>query len=134
MKQSSPRLFWSAAAIFLTISPCAAQKFRQKNLVSDVPGLAKFTDPDLKNPWGISEGSTTPFWVSDEVTGKSTLYNSGGTKLGLVVDVVGGHPTGTFFQREQRQLPGRSLPVRNAERHDQWMAARERHHGDQARG
>ena len=32
----------------------AANNFLQTNLVSDLPGLAKITDPDLVNPWGIS--------------------------------------------------------------------------------
>jgi hypothetical protein len=32
----------------------AAPRFLQTNLVSDIPGRAKITDPDLVNPWGIS--------------------------------------------------------------------------------
>ena len=30
--------------------------YHQTNLVSDIPGLAAFTDPYLKNPWGLSRG------------------------------------------------------------------------------
>ena len=52
--------------------------YRQTNLVSDIPGLAAFTDPHLVNPWGISMSSTSPFWVSDNGTGFSTLYNGQG--------------------------------------------------------
>ena len=30
--------------------------FRQVNLVSDIPGMAMLTDPEVKNPWGIAFG------------------------------------------------------------------------------
>jgi uncharacterized protein (TIGR03118 family) len=46
----------------------------QTNLVSDVSGLATITDPELKNPWGVSESATSPFWVSNQGTNTSTLY------------------------------------------------------------
>ncbi len=29
--------------------------YRQTNLVSDIPGLARFTDSNLVNPWGLSQ-------------------------------------------------------------------------------
>src|SRR5262249_6505346 len=45
------------------------------NLVSDIPGLAVITDPALRNPWGISRSATSPFWISDQGTNLSTLYN-----------------------------------------------------------
>jgi uncharacterized protein (TIGR03118 family) len=50
----------------------------------------------LKNAWGLTSGPTTPWWVSDNGTNKSTLYNAAGVKQGLVVSVPGG-PTGTVF-------------------------------------
>ena len=28
--------------------------YAQTNLVSDLPGLAEFTDPNLVNPWGMA--------------------------------------------------------------------------------
>ena len=46
----------------------------QTNLVSDLPGVAQFTDPNLVNPWGISESAGSPFWISDNNAGVSTLY------------------------------------------------------------
>ena len=57
------------------------------------------TDPDLINPWGISESASSPFWVSDNGTGKSTLYNSAGVKQGLVVSMPAGSEnlTGQVF-------------------------------------
>jgi uncharacterized protein (TIGR03118 family) len=54
------------------------------------------TDPDLQNAWGLTSSATSPWWVSDNGTDKSTLYNGSGTKQGLVVSVPGG-PTGTVF-------------------------------------
>src|SRR5271166_2121768 len=62
----------------------------QKNLVSDLPGLALVTDPDLQNPWGVSESSTSPLWVSDQHADVSTLYTIHGlsaTTVPLVVSI-----------------------------------------------
>ena len=62
--------------------------YHQTNLVSDIPGLAAFTDPNLKNPWGLSRGPATPWWASDQATGVSTLYNGNtGAPLSLVVAI-----------------------------------------------
>ncbi len=64
--------------------------FSQTNLVSDIPGLAAITDPSLINPWGVSFGSTSPFWVSDQGANVSTLYSvtsAGTSKLGLTVAI-----------------------------------------------
>src|SRR5262245_54080608 len=77
----------------------------QTNLVSDLPGVARFLDPNLVNPWGISESSGSPFWVADNATGVSTLYNTPGAPQELVVSIPapgdpagkGGKPTGTVF-------------------------------------
>jgi uncharacterized protein (TIGR03118 family) len=83
--------------------------YLQVNLVSDQDGVAQVTDKDLVNAWGISHSSGTsgsPFWVSDNGTGKSTLYavtndSSGVThvvKQSLVVQIPGeGTPTGQVF-------------------------------------
>jgi uncharacterized protein (TIGR03118 family) len=76
--------------------------FTQTNLVSDVPNLAANTDPNLKNPWGVSFSATSPFWTSDQGTGLATLYNAAGTPQGLVVTIPGSAapptgPTGQVF-------------------------------------
>jgi uncharacterized protein (TIGR03118 family) len=66
-------------------------------LVSDQPGVAAQTDPNLVNAWGLTSGPTSPWWVSDNGTQKSTLYRgSDGAIQGLVVAVAGG-PTGAVF-------------------------------------
>lgn len=69
--------------------------FTQTNLVSNIPGEALVTDPQLTNPWGISMTATSPFWIADNGSGLSTLYNSAGAKQALVVTIPGGLPTGT---------------------------------------
>jgi uncharacterized protein (TIGR03118 family) len=73
-----------------------AQAFVQTNLVSDIPGLAARTDPNLVNPWGISFSATSPFWVSNAGTSTATLYNTAGVPQALVVTIPG-VPTGQVF-------------------------------------
>src|SRR6266516_5662673 len=65
-------------------------------LVSDVPGAAPATDPNLVNGWGLARSATSPWWVADNGTDKSTLYTSTGAIVPLVVTVDGG-PTGAVF-------------------------------------
>jgi uncharacterized protein (TIGR03118 family) len=56
----------------------SANRFELENLVSDLPGLADFTDPNLVNPWGLASSPTSPFWIANNGTGTSTLYNGAG--------------------------------------------------------
>jgi uncharacterized protein (TIGR03118 family) len=92
-----------ALALGISLPSLHAQLgYRQTNLVSDIPGVAAHTDPNLVNPWGISESPGSPFWVSDNGTGVSTLYTTSGAPQSLVVTIpkVGGGtsaPTGTVF-------------------------------------
>lgn len=77
--------------------------YRQTNLVSDLPGVAQVTDEHLVNAWGIVHGPTTPFWISDNGTGFSTLYNGAGMPfppppngpLVVTIPPPGGSPEGT---------------------------------------
>lgn len=90
----------AVAAVALLAPVAAAQHYQQTNLVSDVPGLALHTDSQLVNAWGLTRGAATPWWVSDNGTGKSTLYNGSGVKQALVVTVPppsGSTPTGVVF-------------------------------------
>lgn len=79
----------------------ATNSYTQTNLVSDISGMAKFTDPHLVNPWGLSRSASSFWWVSDEGTGVSTLYNGAGAVQSLVVTIPPatgtghGTPTGT---------------------------------------
>jgi uncharacterized protein (TIGR03118 family) len=90
-----------------SVVPATAQvRVDQTNLVSNIPGLAKLTDPDLVNAWGISFSPMSPFWISDNGTGRTTLYSvpSSGppVKQALVVTIPGAGgatsaPTGQVF-------------------------------------
>ncbi|MBV8738728.1 MAG: TIGR03118 family protein, partial [Alphaproteobacteria bacterium] len=49
------------------------------NLTSDIPGVAPNTDPVLQNAWGVVfTPAGSPFWISDNATGCSTLYDGTG--------------------------------------------------------
>jgi uncharacterized protein (TIGR03118 family) len=97
-----------AASIGLLLAvalPATARNINAENLYgvhylwSNVPGMAANTDPSLVNGWGISHSGSSPWWVSNEGTDTSTLYNmtSGtGVKVPLTVTVEGG-PTGQVF-------------------------------------
>src|SRR2546429_2198769 len=71
---------------------CFAQHYKQTNLVSDTSGVAPVTDPQLVNPWGLSRSSSSPWWISDNATGLSTLYNGAGAKQSLVVTIPQADP------------------------------------------
>jgi uncharacterized protein (TIGR03118 family) len=81
--------------------------YSQTNLVSNTAGVATTTDSQLLNPWGISFIPGSDFWIANNNSGTSTLYDKHGTKdNGLVVTIPGatknpngncspGCPTGT---------------------------------------
>jgi uncharacterized protein (TIGR03118 family) len=52
--------------------------YLQTNLVSDIAGVAPVEDPNLRNPWGIAFFPGAPFWIADNHTGVSTLYDGKG--------------------------------------------------------
>jgi len=52
--------------------------YKQTNLVSDTAGMAANTDPKLVNPWGIAFIPGNPFWISDNNSGFTTLYDQKG--------------------------------------------------------
>jgi uncharacterized protein (TIGR03118 family) len=81
-----------------------AQHYNETDLVSDLAGRAASQDTDLVNPWGLSRGSGTPWWVANNHSGTSTLYNGAGAKQLLTVTITpaagsteGGAPTGTVY-------------------------------------
>ena len=125
-----------------------ATGYRQVNLVSDQPGKAPLTDPDLVNAWGLaaSPGSNaapgSPLWVADNGSDKATLY-AGATatsvsKVALTVSVTGAAPTGQVFNSDSsafavsdkpRALGVGAVPVRHRERHDRRLEPGGRRHG-----
>ncbi len=88
----------------VAVSPLRAAErtsFSMVPLVSDQPGVAPNTDPNLVNAWGLTSSPTSPWWVSDNGTDKSTLYRgSDGMSFPLgnpLVVNVHNAPTGTVF-------------------------------------
>src|SRR5712671_6096890 len=104
--------FTAGAALTLIMGAVSfAQHYTQTNLVSNSAGIAPVTDPQLINPWGLSRASGSPWWISDNATGFSTLYNGVGAKQALIVTIPPadpnnkntptGTPTGTIFNGSQ---------------------------------
>src|ERR1700743_453736 len=86
------RLTASAALALSTGAIAFAQHYTQTNLVSNTSGVAPVTDPHLVNPWGLSRGSGTPWWVSDNLAGVATLYTGAGAMQQLVVTIPPSNP------------------------------------------
>jgi uncharacterized protein (TIGR03118 family) len=104
--------FGASTALNLILSVAGfAQHYNQTNLVSNIAGVAPVTDPQLINPWGLSRNSGSPWWVSDQATGFSTLYDGTGAKQSLIVTIPPadatnrntptGTPTGTIANGSQ---------------------------------
>ena len=76
-----------AAAVVITSHHALAQ-FTLNSLVTTTK------DPHLKNAWGLAYLPGGPFWVADEDTGVSTVYDANGT-IGTLVVTVPSATTGT---------------------------------------
>ena len=82
----------------------AGAQYTQNNLVSDLPGMATFLDPNLVNPWGLASSTGSPIWASDNGMGVATLYNGAGVAqppppaqpLVVTVPAPSGSPAGTM--------------------------------------
>lgn len=112
-KQFSPRRmtrFIQPRLEFLEDRLVPSADFVQTNLVSDVSGLAQITNPNSVNAWGLIAGPTSPFWIANQGSGTSTLYNTSKPQTQVVPLVVSipanpadspapahGSPTGIVF-------------------------------------
>lgn len=93
----------------LTVNPASAYSFT--TLVSDTASNGALTvDANLKNPWGIVFGPTTPVWVANNHSETSTLYDGNGkpqpAATPLVVNLPANgatafDPTGIVFNGTQ---------------------------------
>jgi uncharacterized protein (TIGR03118 family) len=77
----------------LALGEARADTVAEIDLVSNQPGVARLQDPSLVNAWGVSYGGSSPFWVSNNGTGTSTLYTVNAsdipTKNNLTVKIPG---------------------------------------------
>jgi uncharacterized protein (TIGR03118 family) len=61
-------------------------QYHLTNLVSNqIDQRAPNTDPLLVNPWGLARSASSPWWISNNLSGWSTLYNAAGTPVALKV-------------------------------------------------
>jgi len=89
------------------VSSAAMAQYQLTNLVSNQVGQAKHVDPLLVNGWGLAYGPGGPFWVNDQGSGWSTIYDNAGVKQSLQVAVPSasgsgpGMPSGLVFNGSQ---------------------------------
>jgi uncharacterized protein (TIGR03118 family) len=94
------------ASLFFS-GACFSQNYTMTVLTSDGSVTAPNTDSNLLNAWGLSRSSTSPWWVSDNHSGKSTLYDGTGAAKTLIVTIPTasgngtGSPTGTIYNGTQ---------------------------------
>jgi uncharacterized protein (TIGR03118 family) len=79
-----------ALAVLLVPNRTPAQHYTQKNLISDIPGMATHTDPNLKNAWGLTRSpSGSPWWIANNNSGTSTLEDGSGNPINIFVEANG---------------------------------------------
>jgi uncharacterized protein (TIGR03118 family) len=95
-----------ALGALCAVGGTAQAQFKQTDLVSDVAGLAKITDSNLQNTWGLTaHPGASPFWIDNQVTGTSSLYSVTGS-TGVAPVNLNGAP-GTNFAA----IPGGGVPT-----------------------
>jgi uncharacterized protein (TIGR03118 family) len=84
----------------------AQAQFKQTDLASDISGLAKETDPNLKNTWGLTAiPGATPIWINAQGTATSSLFSVTGSTTIAPVNLNGA--PGTNFAA----IPGAGGPT-----------------------
>jgi uncharacterized protein (TIGR03118 family) len=94
--------------------------YQVTNLVSNVKGAAKFADPNLRNPWGLTHSPLGPWWVADNNGHVVTAYRGDGSPFSADTSLVvaipsplnpagGGSPTGLIFNPTSTSHPSNFL-------------------------
>jgi uncharacterized protein (TIGR03118 family) len=91
------------------MAPALAQaQYQLTNLISNqINSHATTIDPLLANPWGLARSATSPWWLSDNDTGWSTLYTAAGVQEALKVTI----PTAGNGPVEATGLNGPGTPT-----------------------
>jgi len=92
--------FLTLLAVGLSLLPVVteAQHYTQTNLVSNVAGQAPLEDPNLQNPWGlVASPGGSPWWVSNNADGTSTLYTITATSTGFAATLDAINPAPNEF-------------------------------------
>lgn len=84
-----PVALLSLVVVCLTLFPQAGSaQYVVSNLVSNDSAFSPVNiDPNLVNGWGLASFPSGPWWVSNQNSSTSTLYNSDGTIVPLVVQI-----------------------------------------------
>ena len=104
MQRSGTTLLTALGLALIFVSTAALAQYQITNLNTNQFGKAAHTDPLNVNTWGLVHGSGSPWWVSDNNSGWSTLYTSSGQQvqqLKVLIPTAGengpGSPTGIVF-------------------------------------
>lgn len=113
MQRRAFALTFMLGLVLVLSSSAALAQYQLTNLVSNQFGQAKHDDPLNVNAWGLVRAGGSPWWVADNGSGWSTLYDATGVKQGLIVEVppapgvppaagaAVGSPTGVVFNGSQ---------------------------------
>jgi uncharacterized protein (TIGR03118 family) len=108
----------SLGLVLLMVPALARAQYQLTNLVSNqLDAHATTVDPLLANPWGLARSAGSPWWLADNDTGWSTIYNAAGTESALKVTI----PTAGNGPVEATGLNGPGTPtgiVANASKTD----------------
>lgn len=103
MHPRTPKFVFTLLLLSLFVTGTATAQYQLTNLDSNQIGEARHIDPLLVNGWGLARAATSPWWVADQGSGWSTIYNGAGVKQGLEVAIPSatgsgtGQPTGIVF-------------------------------------
>ena len=94
MRYRSIALSLVTGLALMFLSSAAFAQYNIVNLESNQVGKASHTDPLIANAWGIVHGHNTPWWVSDNFSGWSTLYDATGKahSLRVLIPTAGNGP------------------------------------------
>jgi uncharacterized protein (TIGR03118 family) len=84
--------------------PVATTGLTDTALVSNSSAVvaAAHTDPNLQNAWGVASAPGGPFWIADNNSNKSTIYDGTGALQSPIVSIAAGtngpaNPTGQVY-------------------------------------
>jgi uncharacterized protein (TIGR03118 family) len=78
-----------ALSLFFLPSLTQAQHYKPTNLVSNIVGMAPTIDPNLKNPWGLTRSSGSPWWIGNNNSGTSSLFSGDGSPRNIFTEAGG---------------------------------------------
>ena len=81
------------AGVAVALLAAAGAPAAGQDVYTVTPLQSTATDSSLVNGWGLTALAGSPWWVADNGTNVSTLYNAAGAKVALTVEVANA-PTG----------------------------------------